>query len=151
MELNLIKRLPSEFRQIYRKNYNSIHTRVFRGRIKNVYHFMIINDLNDSTVKKFLGEVVDDQSGDFKLNIALGFILRHIETGELRFFHTSQNSMLLDTPTLIDHKRDTSAVLEKLNMTYLTAHVYSQRPSTKWLVAKIICIRFDTFKVTPTV
>lgn len=150
MELNRITRLPSDFRQIYRKNYNSIRTRVSRGRIKNVYHFLIINDLNDQTVKKFLGEVLADESGTFKLNIALGYILRHIETGELRFFHTSQNSMLLDTPALIDNKRDTSVILEKLNMAYLTAHVYAQRPSTKWLVSKIICVRFDTFKVTPS-
>ena len=148
MELNRIKRLPSEFRLIYQKNYSSIRTRVTRGRIKTVYHFLVINDLNDRMVKKFLGEIIGDQSGNFKLNLALGYILRHIETGELRFFHPSQNSMLLDLPALMDDQRNTSPVLEKLDIDYLNAHVYSQRPSTKWLVVKIICLRFDTFKVT---
>ena len=151
MKVKHIRRLPLEFRQIYRTNYNSIRTRVSRGHIKNVYHFMITGDLNNKKIKNFLGEVTDDQIGGFKLNVALGYILRHIESGELRFFHTSYNSMLLDTPALIDENQDISEVLEKLNIEYFNEHVYSQRPSTKWLVSKIICLRFDTYKITPSV
>ena len=150
MEVNQIKRLPLEFRQIYRNHFITIHTRITRGRIKTVYHFMVIGELNDKTVKTFLEKVVDDRNDSFKLNLALGYILRHIESGELRFFYPSQNSMLLDLPILIDDKQDIQQVLEKLSIDYLNAHVYTQRPSTKWLIAKIICLRFDTFKVTPS-
>ena len=150
MELDQIKRLPLEFRQIYRKNFNTIHTRITRGRIKTVYHFMVIGELNDKEIKKFLWKVVDDRNDSFKLNMALGYILRHIESGELRFFYPSQNSLLLDLPLLIENKQDIREVPEKLSVDYLNAHVYTQRPSTKWLIAKIICLRFDTFKVAPS-
>ena len=111
---------------------------------------MVIGELNDKTVKQFMEKVVDDRKDTFKLNLALGYILRHIESGELRFFYPSQNSMLLDLPILIDNRQDIKQVLEKLSVEYLNAHVYTQLPSTKWLIAKIICLRFDTFKVTPS-
>ncbi len=111
---------------------------------------MVIDDLNDKAIKQFLMKVIDDRNDSFKLNMALGYILRHIESGELRFFYPSQNNMLLDLPILIDSRQDIQQVLEKLSIDYLSAHVYNQRPSTKWLIAKIICLRFDTFKVTPS-
>ena len=61
MEINEIKRLPLEFKQIYTANYNSIRTRITRGRIRTVYHFLIIDDLDNSTIKSFLDEVAEDQ------------------------------------------------------------------------------------------
>ena len=106
MEVNQIKRLPLEFRQIYRKHFTTIHTRISRGRIKTVYHFMIISDLDNEAIKQYLMKVINDRNDSFKLNMALGYILRHIESGEIRFFYPSQNSTILDLPVLIENRHE---------------------------------------------
>ena len=54
-----------------------------------------------------LEQLFRNQTARFKINASLGFILRHIETEELRYYHSSQNQgCMLEAPHLISGQED---------------------------------------------
>ena len=55
------------------------------------------------------------QTTAFKINLSFGFILRIVDTGELRYYHSSQNnSRLFDVPHLIRTEEDLEKFLDEL-------------------------------------
>ena len=62
------------------------------------------------------------QRSSFKINLSFSFVLRNIETGELRFFYASNNTNVLDSLWMLD-------VLE---------WVRNQRPNSKWVFFKLV-------------
>ena len=72
-------------------------------------------------------------------------ILRNREDNVLKFFHPSNNNMLFKLPLKVD--TDYKNLKDELLNTDWYEFVRQQRPSTKWLVEKIICIRFDIYKL----
>ena len=80
--------VADEYKEIYRKNYRTIRTRVEKGRFRTVYHFLVASDYSRDKAKDFIA-AVDFQftpQNSYKVNAAFGFILRNIRTNELRFF-----------------------------------------------------------------
>jgi hypothetical protein len=56
-------------------------------------------------IKRHIGQEVHHPF--FKINLSFGFILRNVETGELRYYHSSQNnSRFFDAPHLIRTEED---------------------------------------------
>jgi hypothetical protein len=79
------------------------------------------------------------QTTAFKINVSFGFILRNVETEELRYYHSSQNNArLFDVPHLIRTEEDTDEVLADLSQ---------QRPDTKWVVHLLINVTFYVNKL----
>lgn len=146
MTESLLSDLPVSYRKFYRKHFNSIRNRVTRGNIKDVYHFLIIDSYDQKVVERYLMEVKNDQKGNFKMNLAFGFILRNLENGDLRFFHPSQNNTILDAPVMISDQNDVTEILDKLDNEDVFSYINAQRPSTKWRAAKIVCLRVDVYK-----
>ena len=144
MNESMLEDIDEDLKPLYRKNYKTIKTRISRGKLKTIYHFLVTDSYN---IKEYLSTVKADQNGKYKLNVALGFILNNIETGELRFFHPSQNSLIFDQPKMLDTEADYKSLLEDLEQEDLINFASSERPSTKWRVTKIVCVRFDTYKL----
>jgi hypothetical protein len=60
-----------------------------------------------STFTEMVHQIFREQTTAFKINVSLGFILRHMETGELRYYHSSQNnSRFFYVPHLIRTEED---------------------------------------------
>jgi hypothetical protein len=58
-----------------------------------------------------------------------------METGELRYYHSSQNnSRLLDVPHLIRTEEDLEKFLNELQGQDILEYIRQQRPDTKWVV-----------------
>ena len=87
-----------------------------------------------------------DASVRYKINASFGFILRNIDSDELSFFYPSQNCLIYDTPKVVANETDFNALLEDLEREDATAYAMANRPSTKWRVAQIVCIRLDVYK-----
>ena len=146
MERISIENLPENIRELYSRNWNTIKTSVKRGVLKDVYHFPLFTD-NNNEIQSRLHEVLVDNKRKIKINVAFGFILKNRGTDELRFFHPSNNTMLLDTPRLIANRADTKKLEEDIEQQDALEYARQQRPSTKWIVEKIVCVRFDVFKM----
>ena len=67
--------------------------------------------------------------------MSLGFILRNVETEELRYYHSSQNnSRFVDVPHLIRTEEDLEQFLADLSRQDILEFIRQQRPDTKWVV-----------------
>ena len=147
MEL-AIQNVAEEYKPIYRTHYKTIQTRVTKGRLRDVYHFLIVKNYSKTVAKKLLSstDLKFDASVRYKINASFGFILRNIDSDELSFFYPSQNCLIYDTPKVVANETDFNALLEDLEREDATAYAMANRPSTKWRVAQIVCIRLDVYK-----
>ena len=138
-----MSRVPAVYQEIYRRHWNTIKPSVKRGVIRDVYHFPIKDYANPSN---YLNNVRSN-SGRFKINVSFGFIIRNRVTDELRFFHPSNNTLLFETPMLITNETDFTNLLDRIDRQDALEWARLQRPSTSWTVEKIICVRFDVYRL----
>ena len=115
--------------------------------MKDVYHYPLFSS-GDVEIKSRLHVTLLNYSGKIKINVAFGFILRNIITDELRFFHPSNNGLLFDTPRPLINAADYRNLEDDIEKQDAFEYARLQRPSTSWKVEKIICVRFDIFKLT---
>ena len=111
--------------------------------LKDIINFPVYN-LDDNELIKVL-DTIKEKYRRIKVNISLGFILRNREDDELKFFHPSNNNMLFQLSLKIDN--DFKNLKDELLNTDWFEVVRQQRPSTKWIIEKMICIRFDVYKL----
>ena len=146
-ELELeVGNLSDEYRTLYTKSYDAIKTRISAGKIKTVYHFILVGGYSKEKMKEFLDIVKTRHSGGCKLNVAFGMFLRSKETAELRFFHPSNNSLLFKEPKIIKDDQSFTDLLNELEMDDVFGYATTHRPSTKWVVDRIVCVRFDVYR-----
>ena len=137
-----MQNIDEAYRDIYRKHWKTINSQKF-GVLKDIINFPVYN-LDDNELIKVL-DTIKEKYRRIKVNISLGFILRNREDDELKFFHPSNNNMLFQLPLKIDN--DFKNLKDELLNTDWFEVVRQQRTSTKWIVEKIICIRFDVYKL----
>ena len=109
-----------------------------------MYHFLIVGRYD---ITHYIEKVKADQDGDIKINVGLGFILKHIESGELRFFHPSNNSNIYNETITIETEDAYKKLAADLEKEDLFEYASTRRPSTKWKVVKLVCIRFEVYKL----
>ena len=143
---DVVGQIAKEHKEIYQKHFRTIQTRVTRGRIKTVYHFLVVGEYTVDRAKEFISAIDFNTQSTCKINVAFGFILKDIRSEELRFFHPSLNTMLYDLPVAIKNRQDLRAVLEDLEKEDARAYAMAHRPSTVWRMEKIVCVRFDVYK-----
>ena len=78
------------------------------GRHK-VYIFQF-SKLDPNLVNEKLSQVFEKLGCAAKINIALGFALRKIETGEYRYFYAHENNTLFDKSMLLRTKADLNTI-----------------------------------------
>lgn len=147
MESSVIQNVPVEYREIYQRHWDVIKQRVKRGVLKDTYHYPLVSTINSEIISR-LQETLADYSKTIKINVAFGFILRKRNTEELKFFHPSNNTMLFETPRLLQRPADYIKLREDIEQEDAFEYARSQRPSTNWIVERIICVRFDIYRLT---
>ena len=147
MDLSLLQDVSEEYKEIYTRHYNTIRTRVTRGRIKYIYHFLMIENYSPNLIEKYLAVNRDEHKKRSKLTAAFEFILRNLDTQELKFFHPYNNNMIFELTKLIVNDQDYKKLLDDLEREDVMEYANTHRPSTKWRVAKIVCMRFDVYKL----
>ena len=137
-----MQNIEEAYRDIYWKHWKTINSQKI-GVLKDIINFPVYN-LDDNELIKVL-DTIKEKYRRIKVNISLGFILRNREDDELKFFHPSNNNILFQLPLKIDN--DFKNLKDELLSTDWFEVVRQQRPSTKWIVEKIIFIRFDVYKL----
>jgi len=92
--------------------------------------------------------IFDQQSTAFTINLSFGFMLRNVETGELRYFHSSfNNKRYFDIPNRIRNEEDLERFIEEIARQDLWEYIRQQRPDTKWVVQLITNVAFYVSKI----
>ena len=71
-----------------------VYTEIENG-IHKIFNFRM-SKLDTKIIKEKLEEVFNHINSDAKNNIALGFVLQNIETGEYRYFYAHENNTLFE-------------------------------------------------------
>ena len=143
-----LQNVPEEYKEIYIRHYDTIKTRVYRGRIKYVYHFLMTENYSPSLLEEHLSVIRSEHKNDYKINAAFGFILKNMHTQELKFFHPSNNNTIFKLPKRILDEQDYENLYKDLERRDVVEYANTQRPDTQWRVVKIVCMRFDVYKLT---
>jgi len=146
MDQATLRRVPDEYKPIYQRHWKTIKTSVKQGRIKDVYHFPLYN-ANDTEIIDKVQDVIRNYDDRIKVNVAFGFILKNRITEELKFFHPSNNTMLFTTPRLLASPNDYRQFIDDVEHEDAFAYARLHRPTTQWIVERVICVRFDVFKL----
>ena len=146
MDRSVLQQVPEVYKWIYEKHWHTIRPSVKQGRIRVTYHYPLLEDDAHTEIKTRLHEVLGAHE-KFKINVAFGFILKRRVTDELKFFHPSNNTMLFDKPRLITNRRDIVKLESDVEAQDAFEYARLQRPSTNWTVERIICVRFDVYKL----
>ena len=80
------------------------------------------------------------QENRFKINYGFGFVLKNIETGEFRYYHASNNSLMLDAAVLISNEAELNEFLAQIADEDFLDSV--SRPDTKWRLYQITNLLF---------
>ena len=139
-----IETLPKSQQVIYKNHWATIQKSVKIWRFKDVYHFPFFGNENINTI---VTNVLKNYTQRIKINAAFGFILRDRTSDELKFFHPSNNTMMFDNPKLIQQSSDIKDLLQDMEKVDILEYARLQRPSSKWVVEKIICMRLNIFKL----
>ena len=82
-----------------------------------------------------------------KINIAFGFILKHVTTEDMKCFYPSNNTLLFETPRYLRNIRDYRSLIDDVEYEDALSYAQALRPSTKWIVQRIICIMIEVYKM----
>ena len=145
MEPVTLLRVPDEYKQLYQHHWKTIKTSVKQGRLKDVYHFPLFT-VDDTEITDKVQEVIRNYNDRIKINVAFGFILKNRITDNLKFFHPSNNTMLFELPRLLANPNDYNQFIEDVEHQDAFEYARRQRPTTQWIVERVICVRFDVFK-----
>ena len=91
-----------------------------------------MSKLDTKIINEKLGEVLNNLDSAAKINIALGFVLRNIETGEYRYFYAHENNTLFEKSHLFCTKADLITIRGKVEKFDIVEQCTQERQNTKW-------------------
>ena len=138
--------IPDGYEEIYQNNWGIIRQRVRVGRGKDTYHFPLFT-ISDSEIVQKVEHVLGQYNQSIKINIAFGFILKHVITEDMEFFYPSNNTLLFEAPRYLRSISDYHSLLNDVEYEDALSYAQALRPSTKWTVQRIICITIDVYKM----
>ena len=107
-----------------------VDSEIQKGR-HSVFNFAV-NNLTAQVIEVKLDRVLDKLKCVAKLNLALGFILKNIEDGKIRYFYAHENNTLLEQSKLVSNKDDMAKLKEILKKTGVIESCTKERSNTKW-------------------
>ena len=101
--------------KVIRDNWASIRTHVARGPVQTRFN-QRLTTTDMRVLNEPLGELFDEQTTAFKVNLGFGFILMEKQSGRLRYYHSSCNccGRYLEEPALITNRADFDRFLERI-------------------------------------
>ena len=105
-------------------------TEMENGRLK-VFNFQL-SKLDPNLVNEKLDQVFEKLDCAAKINIALGFVFRNIETSKYRYFYAHENNTLFDKSILLCTKADSTTMQNKVKKQDIIEICTQERQNTKW-------------------
>ena len=128
-ENKIIHELDPDLERFIHLNWDSIRTFSRRGPVQNLFNFYYSDDVCN-LIDRIAKTMMKNQENRFKINDGFGFVLKNIETGEFRYYHASNNSLMLDAAVLISNEAELNEFLAQIADENFLDSV--SRPDTKW-------------------
>ena len=96
-----------------------------------------------------LGELFDEHTTAFKVNLGYGFILRQKQSGRFKYYHSSCNccGRYLEEPALITNRADFDSFLEIIHESDILQLAITQRPNSDWVCVLVTNVTFFTNRI----
>ena len=107
-----------------------VDTEMENGRHK-VFNFQM-SKLDTKIINEKLEEVFNKLDSAAKINIALGYVLRNVETGDYRYYYAHENNNLFEKSHLLSTKADLSTIQGKVEKFDIVEQCTQERQNTKW-------------------
>ena len=142
---NFQKEMSKEFQE-YTEHYSAIRSfkLTMEGKIRHVYNYRLENG-DVSEITGDLLNIFKDMRHQFKVNCSFGCMLENIETGNYRYWHSSQNNYLMfDKPVQIKNYKEYNKFIKQVLTTDIESMVSSNRENTKWHLRSVtnLCLYF---------
>ena len=138
-ENKIIHELEPDLERFISSNWDSIRTFSRRGPVQNLFNFYSSCDVCN-LIGRIAKTIMKNQENRFKINYGFGFVLKNIETGEFRYYHASNNSLMLDATVLISNEAELNEFLAQIADENFLDSV--SRPDTKWRLNQITNLLF---------
>ena len=96
-----------------------------------------VETLNKTLVNEKLDHFFNKLKCAAKVNLAFGFVLKHIEDGGFRYFYAHENKTLLDRSKFVCTHDDLANLKEFLNKPDVIESCSRERMNTKWRIYKL--------------
>ena len=113
---------------------------------KTVYNIKIDSTYTYENLRDKLQEIYRTQQNVFKINLAFGFILYQIVTGEFKYHYISSNNMLFDQAITITSIEDLNNFIKKVVNLDLATNYYLKKPSSSWVLAGLTNVQICIYK-----
>ena len=134
--------VPEDCRQCYRDHRSQIRSGQQGGK-RVLVHTQRLETGSD--IADMLRAIFRSQKNAFKINLAFGFILSNVETGEKRYYYPSQNGWIFDQPLVVADEADLERVLQHVGETDWLEYVRQQKPNSKWCIALLTNVTFHLY------
>ena len=140
MQEEEIEESDPNLKEFIKKYWSSIRSFTRNNKVQSIFNFYYNKDLKE-LIEKILEIILKQEKTRFKINYSLAYILKNIETEELRYFYASYNNhLMLKTALLISNRQE---LLDFLNSIAEENFIESiTRPDTKWKIVQISNITF---------
>ena len=131
---------PDAVKEAIEKNWVSLKDYSHKSRVQSVYNLRLKTagggvgggESEIDTAK--LRAIFESQKSSFKINASVGVLLRHKTTGEIRYWHSSQNNArLFDYPFLVQNAQNFETFLEKIENIDFHENVKVDKDSSEWV------------------
>ena len=132
--------LSRDLRDFVHEIWASVRTHVVNGPVQTRYNYRLTS-MDTRDLHEPLGQLFDEQTTAFKVNLSFGFILKEKQSGRLRYYHSSCNccGRYLEEPALITNCDDFDSFLERIHESrmHILQWAVAQRPNIlQWAVAQ---------------
>ena len=93
-----------------------------------------MSKLDTKIINEKLEEVFNKLDSAAKINIALRFVLRNVETGEYRYYYAHENNTLFEKLHLLSTKADLITIQGKVEQFDIVEQCTQERQNTKWRI-----------------
>jgi len=115
---------------------------------QDFYNIRLVN--HDLTpLSNLIQNIFYQSQHPFRVSASLGFILENRETGQFRYWHSSQNNPDLISPRtlLVSNLDDLNHLLDHLQSIDIPDYVKANRPSSAWVIAAVTNVSLYVHKL----
>ena len=120
-------------------HWSSIRSFIRKEEIQSLHNFYYNQRFKDM-VEKIAQAIMHNRKNRFKINYAVGYVLRNIDTNEFRYYHPSNNGLFLNTALLISNGEELMDFLNTISEEDFLDSI--SRPDTKWKIYQATNILF---------
>lgn len=127
----------------YRKIILANHLRL--EKVDSYFNFPVDHIPTPDILKEQLTSIYEIKQSTFKINMSAGYILKHSESHEYRYFKPAGNNMFFDFPVLVTDYESFQKLLNKTKSIDFINHFQRNRENTKWKLIYLTNVTYTTY------